>query len=544
MPARFPLRLPDLFAEDDRALLARFAARRDEAAFTSLVKRHAGMVLGVCRRAVGDAHMAEDAFQATFLVLARNPAAAAGASSVGGWLFGVARRVGLAARRHESRREKRERRAKGVSPPRPAPEWDDLVRVLDEELEALPEAHRSALVACFLQEQTQDEAARQLGWSLSTLRRRLDRGKELLRSRLARRGAALSVGLLVGAVAPSASAAPAHLVESAARVGSGDAPVAESVVGLSAAGLPGVAAGKVGFVVALVLVGSIAVGFAWPGPPAPAAVSPTPAPPPPVAQAPPPMREWVTVTGRVVFPEKRELPPRREITPADRFIKDADHLFADGKRLFFEDVVIDPKTRGIKNAVVWLRPDSDDRRAAFPPGKVHPALGAAKPREHVIDTGHFQFTPRVTAARAGDTLLFKNAAPVANNVLYQVSAGGPGAAFREFNVLVPAKTGTYQPTKPVVAGTLPDRFTSSIYPWMEGWVWAFDHPYSVVTDESGAFTIKDAPPGAWRLVVWHEKAGYRGGRDGRLGMKVTLDGGRGVAGLKAIELESDGWDKR
>src|SRR5436305_4293044 len=116
---RLSLRLPGVLAgEDDRALLGRFAADRDEAAFASLVRRHGVMVLGVCRRAIGDAHLAEDAFQATFLVLARNPAAAAGASSVAGWLFGVARRVGLAARRAERRRGPRDRRAGGGGPPR------------------------------------------------------------------------------------------------------------------------------------------------------------------------------------------------------------------------------------------------------------------------------------------------------------------------------------------------------------------------------------------------------------------------------------------
>src|SRR5947207_5612794 len=109
---RLPLRLPGVLAgEDDRALLGRFAADRDEAAFASLVRRYGVMVLGVCRRAVGDAHLAEDAFQATFLVLARNPAAAAGASSVAGWLFGVARRVGLAARRSAQRSEVRSQRS-------------------------------------------------------------------------------------------------------------------------------------------------------------------------------------------------------------------------------------------------------------------------------------------------------------------------------------------------------------------------------------------------------------------------------------------------
>src|SRR3954471_22301490 len=106
------VRLPNpLAALDDRALLNRFAEQRDQPAFEQLVKRHGRLVFGVCRRTVRDAHLAEDAFQAVFLVLARNPKGAAEATSVGGWLFGVARRVGLAARRHEQRREKRELKA-------------------------------------------------------------------------------------------------------------------------------------------------------------------------------------------------------------------------------------------------------------------------------------------------------------------------------------------------------------------------------------------------------------------------------------------------
>src|SRR5262245_64972015 len=107
MPVR--VRLPNpLTALDDRALLARFAEEHDQPAFEQLVKRHGGLVFGVCRRAVRDRHLAEDAFQAVFLVLARAPDRAVEATSVGGWLFGVARRVGLAARRHELRRAKRE----------------------------------------------------------------------------------------------------------------------------------------------------------------------------------------------------------------------------------------------------------------------------------------------------------------------------------------------------------------------------------------------------------------------------------------------------
>src|SRR5262245_46635841 len=109
MSVRFPLLNP-FAALDDRALLTRFADACEQPAFGQLVKRHGGLVFGVCKRTVRDEHLAEDAFQAVFLVLARNPRGALAAASVGGWLFGVARRVGLAARRHELRREKRESR--------------------------------------------------------------------------------------------------------------------------------------------------------------------------------------------------------------------------------------------------------------------------------------------------------------------------------------------------------------------------------------------------------------------------------------------------
>src|SRR5262245_47007584 len=163
---RLPVRLGDAFAaDDDRALVRRFAEAGDEAAFAAVVARHARMVYGVCRRTVRDEHLAEDAFQAVFLVLAKNPAGASGATAVGGWLFGVARRVGLAARRRERRASHLARGLPrvglpGASPGLTRPDFDDLLRVVEEELAALPEAYRAPLVACFLEERTQDEAAR------------------------------------------------------------------------------------------------------------------------------------------------------------------------------------------------------------------------------------------------------------------------------------------------------------------------------------------------------------------------------------------------
>jgi RNA polymerase sigma factor (sigma-70 family) len=535
---RLPLRLPGVLAgEDDLALLGRFAADRDEAAFASLIRRYGVMVLGVCRRAVGDAHLAEDAFQATFLVLARNPAAAAGATSVAGWLFGVARRVGLAARRSERRRCERERRAGDARPPSPQPDWDDLLRVLDEELAALPARYRDPLIACFLREQTQDEAARQLGWSLSTLRRRLDRAKELLRARLTRRGAALSAGLFAGLLAPSASAAvPANLADAAVLAARG--PVSPAVDALAGSGLGGPPAAKAAVALGVLLLGGLAAGLGWAALPGPVAPEAGPALHPTAAPVPAAAREWATVKGRVLFPTGRAVPKPAEVPPGS--IKDRDRFTGP---VLFEDVLVDPKTRGIRNAVVWLRPDSDDPKAAIPPEKIHPRL-ARKPKEHEIRFEGPQFAPRITLARAGDTLRFTNASPVPTNVLYPDVLNGPGAAFRTFNVLLAQETGTYRPEKPLVAGTMAGRFNSTIHSWAVGYVWAFDHPYAAVTDEAGRFVIPDAPPGTWRLKVWHEKVGWIGGAAGKLGTRVRVGEAGTVTDLGDRVYDDGGhWDR-
>lgn len=553
---RFPTRLLDL-STNDRALLEQFAAQRDDAAFAALVRRHGSMVLGLCRRAVRDAHLAEDAFQAVFLVLARNPVAAIQATSVGGWLFGVARRVGLAAKRHERRRERRKRLAvpshADERPPCNA-DWDDLLRVLDEELATLPDECRAALLACFYQEKTQDEAAQQLGWSLSTLRRRLDRGKELLRARLTRRGATLSIGLFAGGLAPStASATPPHLATAAVGTALGHTSIPPLVNVLAAGALGRSATGKFGAIAAALILGGAAAGFArpddstLPGPlpvaqPTAAAKGIEPAQGVAVSV---PRQGWVTVTGRVAFPRDRQVPKPREITRNDPLVKTADCCFEGGKRLFFENILIEPEARGIRNAVVWLRPDSEDRKAAFPAQKIHPRL-ATRPREHAIDVVDCQFSPRVTVARVGDTLQFNNADALATNVNYRKPSGGVGSPAIGFNVLLAARTGRYRPDAPLTASRgAPDHFRSDIYRWMEGYVWTFDHPYSAVTDKDGHFSIPHAPVGAWRLAVWHEQAGYRNRQAGRqFGEQIVLtETPQGTVNLQTIVLESDGWNE-
>jgi RNA polymerase sigma factor (sigma-70 family) len=190
-------------------LLERFAAGADEAAFTALVQRHGPMVHGLCRRLLGDPARAEDVFQATFLVLARRAGSIRKRASLSSWLYGVARRLAQKALRGEARRRRHERRAAQDRPRCSSPDagWAELLAILDEELGRLPEPARAPLLLCYLEGYTQDEAARLLGWSLGTLRRRLESGRDLLRRRMTRRGATLSAALFAALLAPQAATA-------------------------------------------------------------------------------------------------------------------------------------------------------------------------------------------------------------------------------------------------------------------------------------------------------------------------------------------------
>ncbi|MGH7169830.1 MAG: sigma-70 family RNA polymerase sigma factor, partial [Gemmataceae bacterium] len=181
----------------DQECLERFVAQRDEDAFAVLVRRHGPMVRGVCRRLLHHRQDAEDAFQATFLVLARKAGSVRWIGSIGPWLYQVAYRLASKARVDAARRREHERQA-AAEPLAPAadPSWREVCAALDEELQALAEKYRAPLVLCYLEGQTRDEAAERLGWSLGTLKRRLQQGRELLRVRLTRRGVTLPAALL------------------------------------------------------------------------------------------------------------------------------------------------------------------------------------------------------------------------------------------------------------------------------------------------------------------------------------------------------------
>jgi RNA polymerase sigma factor (sigma-70 family) len=185
-----------LAVESDRQLVERVLATRDESALLTIVLRHGAMVYHVCRRVLRHPQDAEDAFQATFLVLAQKLHALRQHSSLAGWLHGVALRV---ARKAKARAVARQRWEAGAARPEAVPPddltWSEVRSALDAELSRLPDKWRLPLVLCYLEDQTQDEAADQLGWSKSTLRRRLEEARAALGSRLKGRGIAWSAVL-------------------------------------------------------------------------------------------------------------------------------------------------------------------------------------------------------------------------------------------------------------------------------------------------------------------------------------------------------------
>jgi RNA polymerase sigma factor (sigma-70 family) len=205
----------------DRQLLDDFAGRRDEAAFAALVTRHGPMVLRVCRRVLHHEQDAEDAFQATFLVLARNTGSIRKRDTVANWLHGVAYRTAMKAKRSAARRRNHETSSTAAPQPAASPTWDDVQAVLDEEIQRLPAGFRQAFVLCVLEGKGVSEAALALDCKEGTVKSRVNRARGQLRQRLARRGIQLSTLLAGLSVAESTTRAslPAALAASTVRSG-------------------------------------------------------------------------------------------------------------------------------------------------------------------------------------------------------------------------------------------------------------------------------------------------------------------------------------
>jgi RNA polymerase sigma factor (sigma-70 family) len=257
----------------DSELLERFITQRDPAAFTILVHRHGPMVLSVCHRVLGDGDVAEDAFQATFLVLVQRAARIRNAASLGSWLHGVALRIASRARGHAATRKRCERQCpmRSLSTLFDEIAWQELRQVLDEEIARLPDNYRAAVVLCHLQGKSLAQAAAELGWPRGTLAYRVARARELLRGQLLRRGIDLTVCALAALLGEKARGAilTARLaigtVQAASRLVAGHAPPSFShVPGLWAKDAATAMAGGGRILAALVVVlalGGMAIGL-------------------------------------------------------------------------------------------------------------------------------------------------------------------------------------------------------------------------------------------------------------------------------------------
>lgn len=195
----------------DRDLLEAFVEAQDQTAFALLVQRYGPLVLGVSRRVLRDQQDAEDACQATFLILARKAATVRWHDTVRGWLYRVAYRVAREARSRRARRLRHELAAAGTVPQASdaGPSWAEVASVLDDELNRLPAKYRDVLVLCYLEGKSRDEAAEQLGWGLGAVKKRLEKARERLRGRLSRRGLTLSAALFASLL--DQQAAPAAM---------------------------------------------------------------------------------------------------------------------------------------------------------------------------------------------------------------------------------------------------------------------------------------------------------------------------------------------
>jgi RNA polymerase sigma factor (sigma-70 family) len=260
----------------DGQLLHEYLRRSDGVALAALVRRHGAMVWGVCRRVLRNYHDAEDAFQATFLVLVRKAPSIVPREMVANWLYGVARQTALKARATTAKKVARERQVNQLPEPSATdPELgDDLQTLVDRELNGLPDLYRVAIVLCTLEGKTRKEAARQLGVPEGTLAARLARGRVMLAEGLARHGLAVSGGAVALALAQNAALAgvPKSLMSSTINAASLFAAGQSAATGAVSAKVAGLAEGvlnsmlltKVKFVSAVMLViGSLGIGASW-----------------------------------------------------------------------------------------------------------------------------------------------------------------------------------------------------------------------------------------------------------------------------------------
>jgi len=224
---------------------------------------------------------------------------------------------------------------------------------------------------------------------------------------------------------------------------------------------------------------------------------------------------WGTIKGKITYEKDAKLPDNPEVN----ITADKPFCTKDGK-IYRDEWVVDSKTRGIKNVIVWLTsataskvrlPDWDEKL-------IHKDLKEV-PKKLEVDQPICSFTPRVIVLREGTELIFKNSAKVSHNVSIDGGDMGP-----KINTAIPA--GKDLSVGSVKARHLPIEYKCTIHPWMKGWLISFRHPYYAVTNEKGEFEIKNAPAGKWRLQIWHEGAGFVQKDPQNRGVTITVEDGK------------------
>lgn len=252
--------------------------------------------------------------------------------------------------------------------------------------------------------------------------------------------------------------------------------------------------------------------------------------------------KYVTIKGKIVWDAAKGAAPKRVPIKATK----DEELAAKDKDFNTEDWVVDTKTGGIKNVVVWVLPevagaDVAALKKAIEEGKsfpfksfaaadIHPAMAKPAKKEVVIDQPCCRFIPHVLVAQAGQEMLIKNSAPVPHNAKWVSRNNG------EINPLLPAG-GQFKLEDPLKAERFPIEISCSIHPWMKGYVRVFDHPYFALTGEDGVFEIKNAPvlKGKLRIFIWQEN-GLHKGNDGRFGEVIDVKPGK--LDLKEIKFDT------
>jgi RNA polymerase sigma factor (sigma-70 family) len=354
----------------DRELLERYALGSGESAeraFAVLVERHGAMVRRVCRSVLRDEHEAQDAFQATFLVLARKASSLWVRNSLGPWLHGAAYRTSSCARSAAVRRRAHERRAAEQSLRLiEQPEPDDLGGVLHEEVNRLPERFRAPVVLCYLEGLTHEQAAERLRCPVGTVRSRLSTGRERLRARLERRGFASSDGVMASALGSAATTGPvsAAMAESAVRMGlssTAGGAVSATIVALAERGLKTMWFSRLTVLsFALLTIGGGTIGTLALAQRGPGAQEPAP-PAKPVSGSPTP-QDTTRQPSRSVNEEARRKLLEARIETARAILQTQERLFQNGE-VGFEDVP--PWSRRLMDARLSLATTPAERLAAI-----------------------------------------------------------------------------------------------------------------------------------------------------------------------------------